>query len=157
MRRNRLVSLAVSGMVGLAALGCSDGNGPSGNARVTIRLTDAAGEVKAAVVTISEIVLQGGANGTVVLSSTPVTTDLVTLGNGTATLVDAATIDAGTYSELRFVITGGYVEVEGPGGQSQIYASSTDYAGLPAGATVTGNLQMPSLGSSGLKVQFANA
>jgi hypothetical protein len=55
---------------------------------------------------------------------------------------------------LRFVITGGYVEVANPEGGTSIYASSPDYAGLPAGATVTGELQMPSLAESGLKVDL---
>jgi len=107
---------------------------------------------KAAVVTISEINLQG--NGKVVLSSEPVTTDLLTLANTTAILVDAAEVPAGTYSQMRFVISGGYIEVENPDGSSSIYASSEAYAGLPPGAVVTGSLQMPSLGSSGLKVKF---
>ena len=124
-----------------------------GQPRVTVRLTDAAGDVKAAVVTISEVNLQGS-NGKVVLSSTPVTTNLVTLANSTATIVDAAVVPAGTYTELRFVITGGYVEVDNGDGTSSIYASSPTYSGLPPGAVVTGNLQMPSLGQSGLKVEF---
>ncbi len=141
----------------LAALtlvaGCSEDNpAGSGGPRVTVRLTDAAGDVKAAVVTISEVYLQGSAK--VVLRSDPVTTDLVTLANTTATLVDQAEIPAGSYSELRFVITGGYVAVENATGGTDIYASSVTYAGLPAGAQVTGELQMPSLAQSGLKVQF---
>jgi len=126
---------------------------PGGQPRVTVRLTDAAGDIKAAVVTISEINLQGS-NGKVVLRSAPVTTNLVTLANSTATLVDAAVVPAGSYSELRFVITGGYVEVDNGDGSSSIFASSPTYSGLPPGAVVTGNLQMPSLGQSGLKVEF---
>jgi len=125
----------------------------NGQPRVTVRLTDATGDVKAAVVTISEVNLQGS-NGKVVLRSDPVTTNLVTLANSTATIVDAAVVPSGTYSELRFVISGGYVEVDNGDGTSSIYASSPTYSGLPPGAIVTGNLQMPSLGSSGLKVEF---
>ena len=125
----------------------------NGQPRVTVRLTDAAGDIKAAVVTISEVNLQGS-NGKVVLRSDPITTNLVTLANSTATIVDAAVVPSGTYSELRFVITGGYVEVDNGDGTSSIYASSPTYSGLPPGAVVTGNLQMPSLGQSGLKVEF---
>jgi uncharacterized protein DUF4382 len=141
----------------LAALplaSCSDSpTEGNGQPRVTVRLTDAAGDIKAAVVTISEINLQGN-NGKVVLRSDAVTTDLIHLSNSTATLVDAAVVPAGTYSGLRFVITGGYVEVENPDGSTSIYASSPTYSGLPPGAVVTGDLQMPSLGQSGLKVEF---
>jgi hypothetical protein len=142
----------------LAAMlgGCSDspteGN-PTGQPRVTVRLTDAAGDIKAAVVTISEVNLQG-ANGKVVLSDDAVTTDLIDLANSTAVLVDAEPVPAGTYTELRFVISGGYIEVENADGSTSIYASSPSYAGLPPGAVVTGDLQMPSLGQSGLKVSF---
>ena len=140
----------------LAAMlgGCSDSpTNPTGQPRVTVRLTDAAGDIKAAVVTISEVNLQG-ANGKVVLSDDVVTTDLIDLANSTSVLVDAEPVPAGTYTELRFVITGGYIEVENADGSTSIYASSPTYAGLPAGAVVAGDLQMPSLASSGLKVSF---
>jgi Domain of unknown function (DUF4382) len=151
----RLAALALAATTGL--WGCSNSSGPgSGNGpHLTVRLTDAAGDVQAAVVTISEVSLQGPA-GKVTLSSTPMTTDLVSLADSTTVLVNAATVAEADYSELRFVITGGYVQVDDGNGGSEIYASSADYAGLPAGAVVTGQLQMPSLGSSGLKVDFAD-
>lgn len=145
----------------LAFGACTD-NGPTSQNQnnqphVTVRLTDAAGDVKAAVVTISEINLQGGSNGPIILLSTPVTTDLLSLAHSTATLVDNVAVPAGTYSEMRFVITGGYVEVDNGAGGSDFYASSPTYPGLPAGTTVTGDLQMPSLAQSGLKVNFGSA
>lgn len=155
MRTEMRFGVPVLLIAALAAGGCSDspteGNGDQ--ARVTVRLTDAAGDIRAAVVTISEVNLQGE-DGTVVLSSTEVTTDLIDLANTTATLVDAVPVPTGTYTQLRFVITGGYIEVENEDGTTSIYASSPTYAGLPPGAVVTGNLQMPSLGQSGLKVTF---
>jgi hypothetical protein len=139
----------------LPALGCSDDNSPSGTTSLTVNMTDAAGDIKAAVVTISEIYLVGsGDQAHVTLTNTPVTTNLLDLANSTRTLVDGKDVTDGTYSELRFVITGGYVEVENDDGSTSIYASSSDYAGLPAGATVAGQLQMPSLGQSGLKVDL---
>jgi len=151
------IRLGLPVMVLAAMLGaCTDGptgDNPTGQPRVTVRLTDAAGDIKAAVVTISEVNLQG-ANGKVVLSDAAVTTDLIDLANTTAVLVDAEPVPAGTYTELRFVISGGYIEVENADGSTSIYASSPNYAGLPSGAVVTGDLQMPSLGQSGLKVSF---
>jgi hypothetical protein len=139
----------------LPALGCSDDNSATGTTSQTVIMTDAAGDIKAAVVTISEIYLVGsGDQAHVTLTSTPVTTNLLDLANSTKTLVDAQDVTDGTYSELRFVITGGYVEVENDDGSTSIYASSSDYAGLPAGAAVAGQLQMPSLGQSGLKVDL---
>lgn len=141
----------------LPALACSndENTGPDGTTQLTVRLTDADGGVKAAVVTISEIYLVGsGDNSHVTLTTTPVTTNLVDLANSTQTLVDGKDITNDSYSELRFVITGGYVEVDNPEGGTSIFASSPDYDGLPAGATVTGQLQMPSLAESGLKVDL---
>lgn len=138
-------------------MACTDSSGPNGGQgpSVTIQLTDAPGDVEAAVVTISEVYLQGE-GGRVTLTDEEVTVDLLDLANSTAVLVDEAVVPEGTYSELRFVITGAYVEVENASGGTDIYASSPSYSGLPPGATVFGDLQMPSLGQSGLKVQMVN-
>jgi hypothetical protein len=154
MWRNLFTAVAVV----LALAGCSGGgSGPGdGPARVTLLLTDAPGEVKEAVVTIDEIYLQGGGGRTVLLSD-PVTVDLLDLANSTMTLLEEAEIAEGTYQQLRFVISGGYIAVEDDGGELDIFASSTDYEPLPDNATVAGMLQMPSFGSSGLKVDFTEA
>ena len=146
----RLAGVA-SGLLALAMAACSDDGMSSGTGQLSVVLKDAPGDIKAAVVTISEINLQGS-GGKLVLSSNQVTTDLLTLSTDVATLVQDATVPAGNYTQLRFVITGGYIEVDNGNGTSSIYASDPNYAGLPAGATVTGNLQMPSLAQSGLKV-----
>ena len=138
-------------------MACTDSSGPNGGQgpSVTILLTDAPGDVEAAVVTISEVYLQGE-GGRVTLTDEEVTVDLLDLANSTAVLVDEAVVPEETYGELRFVITGAYVEVENASGGTDIYASSPGYSGLPSGATVFGDLQMPSLGQSGLKVQIDN-
>lgn len=152
MWRNLFTAMAVA----LALAGCSgDGSGPGaeGPARVTLLLTDAPGDVEEAVVTIDEIYFQGSGGKTVLLDE-PVTVDLLDLANKTATLLEEVEVPEGTYQQLRFVISGAYISVERAGGNPDIYASSTTYASLPAGALVTGVLQMPSLGSSGLKVDF---
>ena len=143
---SRLTALAA--VMLLPLLGCG-----SNESTLTIQLTDAAGDFKAAVVTIDEIYLQGE-NGKVVLSTTKTTTNLITLANDTSTLVQDAVVPAGTYGELRFVISGGYVEVENEDGTTSIYSSSADYEGLPEGAQVAGPLQMPSFAQSGLKVKL---
>jgi hypothetical protein len=143
---------------GLLQGACSDT--PSGlqpsQASLTLRLTDAPGDFHAAVVTISEIYLQGE-DGRTVVSDEPLTTDLLTLANTATVIVNNASVPAGTYQELRFVITGAYIEVEDDVGGTQIFASSADYEGLPPGVVPDGALQMPSLGASGLKVNFDGA
>ena len=143
MLRTRIVAYALAAA---ALAGCGDSQGP-GTALYSVKLTDAPGPFTAAVVTISEVSLLGS-GGKVTLSSTPTTVDLLKLQNATLDLVKDAEIPTGTYQEMRLVITGGYVQLT----DGTIFASSPDYAGLPQGATVTGNLQMPSFGQSGLKV-----
>ncbi len=135
----------------LGLIGCG------GESTVTIKLTDAPGDFKRAVVTISQVELLGeGEDNRVVLLDQAKTTDLLTLANDTADLVKDAVVPAGTYKELRFVITGAFIEVEEADGSTKIYASSPNYAGLPEGAQVAGQLQMPSYGQSGLKVKIAD-
>jgi hypothetical protein len=146
-------SLLVLGAFAYTACSSDGGNDPNGTGQLSLILKDNPGDIVAAVVTIDEINLQGN-GGKLVLSSTPVTTDLITLAADAATLVDAAVIPAGSYSELRFVISDAYIEVDNGDGTTSIYASSPTYAGLPAGAQVDGNLQMPSMGQSGLKVKL---
>ncbi len=151
MKRMQILASCLFALA-LGLVGCGDGE-----SKVTIKLTDAPGDFKRAVVTISEVELLGeGENNRVVLLSEPKTTDLITLANDTADLVKDATVPAGTYKELRFVITGAFIEVEQADGSTKIYASSADYAGLPTGAQVAGELQMPSYGTSGLKVKIAD-
>lgn len=143
MLRARIAGFALAAA---ALAGCSDSQGP-GTAQFSIKLTDAPGPFTAAVVTISEVSLMGS-GGKVTLSSTPTTVNLLDLQNATLDLVKDAVVPTGTYQELRLVITGGYVQLT----DGTIYASSPSYAGLPQGATVTGQLQMPSFAQSGLKV-----
>lgn len=156
---DRVILTVTLGLPALVA--ACDGTEP-GSSSLTVRLTDAPGDVKAAVVTISEVYLQGGASdddaldddGRVVLTSDSRTVDLLTLVNTTTTLASGVDVPSRRYGQLRFVITGGYLEVENEDGSTSIFASAPDYAGLPEGAAVAGELRMPSLGQSGLKVQL---
>jgi Domain of unknown function (DUF4382) len=153
----RLVGRAAVAALALVTLGaleaCGGDSTAAGTTKVSVLLTDAPGDIKAAVVTISEIDLQGSGGNHVLLNS-PVTADLLTLAHSTAQLVNDAVVPRGTYTQLRFVITGGYIEVENVGGGSSIFASSPDYSGLPVGAHVDGELKMPSFAQSGLKVDL---
>lgn len=150
----------LAGALALAIAACDDDDdliNPPGNTAVTILLTDAPGDILAAVVTIDQVFVQGGGNDRVDLLTAPVTLDLVELANTTDELVSGAQAANGTYDDLNFIISGAYIEVDNGDGTSTIFASSEDYAGLPEGAVVGGQLQMPSLGTSGLKVDFGDA
>jgi hypothetical protein len=126
---------------------CSE---PSGTTALSIKLKDAPGEVQHAVVTIAGINL-GGGGGKLVLSSVPVTIDLLTLANSTADLVTGAEVPSGSYTELRFLISGACLAVENASGGSDFYATD-GYDATPCGGAATGTLQAPSYAQSGLKV-----
>lgn len=138
-------AVAAATLLCLLAAGCND-QGPS-TTLLSVKLTDDPAPFQAAVVTIASIYLQG-TGGRTTLSTTETTVDLLDLQNATTDLVKDTEIASGTYTELRMVITGGYVRLN----DGSIYASSPTYAGLPSGARVTGPLQMPSDAQSGLKV-----
>jgi hypothetical protein len=146
-------------VVGLAALavsmlaGCGDSQGPSGTTALSIMLKDAPGDLQKAFVTISEIDLVGS-GGVQVLTQTPTTTDLLTLATTTATLVQAAEVPSGTYTELRFKITGACIAVDN-GTQPSLIYTTTGYDPSPCGGAATGTLQSPSYAESGLKVTMA--
>ncbi|HET7274835.1 MAG TPA: DUF4382 domain-containing protein [Longimicrobiaceae bacterium] len=156
--------LVVPALAGALVLGACDENAVEpgdDTSNVSVLLTDAPGDFEAAVVTITDIYFQPGqeedAQRVYLLQDASVTTNLLTLANDALELVDDKSIPAGTYQQLRFVISGGYLAVENDEGGIDIYASSADYEGLPAGAEVTGTLQMPSFGQSGLKVKLPGA
>src|SRR5215212_8282116 len=113
-----------TGLLVAAALlgGCSDDAGPGGTTTLSIKLKDAPGDVQHAMVTIAGINLIGS-NGKVVLTSAPVTTDLLTLASSTADLVSGVEVPSGTYTELRFLISGACLAVENDSGGSDIFAT----------------------------------
>lgn len=149
-------SIVVAAVIPLLAA-CGKAIGPNGTTAVKVMLTDAPGDFASAVVTIDSIYLQGENSGTssgrVWLSQTPVTTDLLTLANDVSSLVDNVEVPSGNYAQLRFVISGGYVEVENSDGSRSVYATP-NYDHLPPDTTADGTLQMPSYSQSGLKVTF---
>ena len=154
MLRRYLFGIAV--LIGLSA--CDTTSSPDGPGSLTVLLTDAPGDLVAAVVTIDRIYLQGGEEE-VVLMDTPTTTNLLDLQNEFLTLVNDVAVPGGSYSQLRLEISGGYIEVveeEDEGGlptSTTIYASSDEYA-ASQGVSADGTLQMPSYGSSGLKINL---
>ncbi|MDX1440031.1 MAG: DUF4382 domain-containing protein [Rubricoccaceae bacterium] len=156
--RFHLIGLVVGAF--LLVAGC-DNSGSSDTASLRVLLTDAPGDFVSAVVTIDEVYLQTATgdsdpeSGRVVLSEDPTTVDLLTLQNEVIALIDDEIVPEGTYTQLRLVISGGYIEVENESGSTDIYASSEAYA-TDHGVVSDGRLQMPSYGSSGLKITLPN-
>jgi hypothetical protein len=147
--------LALPFLAAMAMAACGDGGtGGNGTSRVSIRLTDAPGDLAEAWVKVDEIYLKGNVDSAddrrvELLSTRTGWVDLLTLSGGrTSELVNGATVPAGRYSELRFVVCEGYVVTH----DGDVYA--TPDAELPAGVTADGTLRMPSACSSGFKVKF---
>lgn len=141
----RTMTMTTALVVALSAACASD------QGSVRIELTDApADDVVAAVVTIDEIHLQGGAAGRVVLRDEPVVIDLLSLSNDIATLVVDHPVPDGSYSQLRFVISGAYLEVANPDGTTSIFATP----GYGEAPRIDAMLVTPSWSSSGFKVQM---
>jgi len=143
-------------LAAVAALGACDSNGPDGPGSMSILLTDAPGDVEQAVVTIERIEIVGGSGGPRVLRDIPWTGELTELTNEFVTLVDGAVIPQGNYSQLRIVISEACIGVEADGGPDEVYASNESIA-VECDGTLTGDLQMPSLDQTGIKVIFQGA
>ena len=157
LARRTAIATALALLV-LAGSSCTEAPTAPRNGALRLLLKDAPGDVSKALVTIERIYLQpdsGSDAGRVILRDTPVTVDLLTLSDSTMVLLDSVAIPAGRYHQLRFVISGGYLEiVASDTTQRLIYASSPAYAALPSDATVDGELGMPSYAQSGLKVKL---
>jgi hypothetical protein len=155
MNPNRIGWSATALALTVSLAACDDaGAGRPGT--LSLNLTDAPGDFSEAWVQIDRIELigesdggEGEESGAVVLMDTPVVTDLLSLANDVALLVDEAVVPAGRYAQLRMVIPEACIEVEEEDGSFSVYASSSAFTecGEPVG-----DLQMPSYGTSGLKI-----
>src|SRR5262245_60891621 len=115
MFRSRIIALAAVGV--LAAAQACDLTAPRPG-KISLKLTDAPGDVSVAVVTIEQIYLQPAGDDSshrIILRDEPVTVDLLTLAGTTMDLVTNAAIPGGAYGQLRFVVSGAYIEVERQG------------------------------------------
>lgn len=132
---------------------------------LTILLTDAPGDVLEAWVTIDRIYLQAGQQEPgagepgVDLMTGDVSVDLMTLSNDIEGLVQDAEVPTGTYAQLRVVVTGACIAVEGETTTDTEGETSTDtlwyatsgYTNPECGADA-GSLVAPSLAETGIKV-----
>ncbi|HSG49039.1 MAG TPA: DUF4382 domain-containing protein [Longimicrobiales bacterium] len=147
MSRKLLSTMALALLLPLAA--CDDGTGAEGPGTLSLLLTDAPGDFVSAIVTVDRVELVGDEDGIVVLRDEPFTEDLILLQNDAAEIVGPVTVPDGLYSQLRFIVSGGCIVVEGETGD-MVYASS----GYTECGEADGNLQMPSFSQSGVKVNL---
>lgn len=153
-------------LVAALGLGACDDSPTTGDEAGTMSLliTDAPGDFTRAIVTIERIELLRGDDADddsidgdgdddgnrIVLRDVAWTGDLIELSNDVDEIVSEIDIPGGDYSQLRLIISGGCIEVEGEDGETTVYASG-DYAECGA---ADGDLQMPSFAQSGLKIDL---
>lgn len=133
----------------LVMTACDDSN--DGTARLDVRLTDAAGDVAAVWVDVSQIYLQGPGGRTDLLPSPTGLIELTSLAGTTLGLVEDVVLAPGSYGQLRFVVDAAVLETL----DGSVYA----YGGAehPDELPVTGDLVCPSCNASGLKVLLGPA
>lgn len=154
--RNRSMLFPVlAGALFLGACEASTGSLEPGDASLTVQLTDAPGDLKEARVKLSRIILQGTGTGDstaarqeFAVASTEWINLLDLAGGKLQNLVSGATVQPGTYSQLRLVVDGAYVVTR----DNKVYATSG--AALPPNVTSTGELKCPGCAQSGFKVVF---
>jgi len=141
LRFSARLTIAAGAACFLAA--CGADTGVSG--QIAVQLTDAPGDnIQSATVWVSSVTLVGGSDSTgpqYTVLSTPQQYDLLTLTNGATAALGTASIPAGDYTQLRFVVDSARVT-------------------LKAGKTFSDNtssktLQTPSAQHSGIKVNFS--
>lgn len=145
MFRKLLACLTLAAIIPLAA--CDDSTSVAESGFMSLMLTDEAGDFNQAEVTIERIELVGSGQPLVLLDE-PFTTNLLTLSNDVATLVEDEVVPGGTYTELRFIIPEACIAVEQEDGPDAIYASS----GFEACGAADGSLELPSFAETGIKV-----
>lgn len=151
MSRRFMSLLALTTTLSFAA--CDDSTVVGEPGTFSLLLTDEAGDFTQAVVTIERIELVGDEEGATVLMDEPFTTDLLTLSNDIATLVEDVTVPPGVYGQLRLVIPEACIGVEQEDASVLVYASD----GFDACGPADGSLQLPSFDTSGLKVALPDA
>jgi hypothetical protein len=146
-RAARWIPVVVSGA--LLVGGCEDATAPEGITALTIRLTDAPGDLEEAWVRIGRIYLQGEGRVTLDTDGVEGLIDLLTLADGRMVdLVNGAAVPAGRYSEIRLQVEDAYVRTA----DGRVFA--TRDAVLPDGVRSDGRLVCPSCAQSGLKVKL---
>jgi hypothetical protein len=110
-------ALAPLGMGCSGSSGGSGGGGGGGNGSVSVSMTDAPfpfSMVQSAVVTCGQVSIHGNttsgtSDGFSIIDSTTRTYDLIQLQQGKTALITQASVPAGTYDQIRLVVTQGVI------------------------------------------------
>lgn len=136
----------------LLSAACDAGTGVDAE-NISVLLSSTPGvDIKKAVVTISEVYVAGDGEE-VLLTEKSITLDLVGLSNDVAVLADYIAVPAGSYTELRLVLEGAYIEVANADGTTSLYTSS-EYTEVPKGTEIAGTLDGPFGSNDGIVIDL---
>jgi Domain of unknown function (DUF4382) len=136
-------------LVAVSACGSSPASS-GGDTRLSIYLTDAAGDVDRAWVEITEISFRMGSETLTYVPDETGLIELTALVDDLQLLTDEQEIEPGTLTELRLVI--GDAVLESKSGDVYVLGDPE----LPDGLQATGELQCPSCQQSGIKIKVSN-
>ena len=142
----KFFSIVAVGAMALVAGACDGTTGPE-QTSLTVRMTDAAGDLEAAWVSVTEVRLAGEGAPSETVLTTETGDELIRLSPDAVTeLVTGAEIEPGTYGQLRLVIDGGVAETT----DGQVFTFGG--AEHPDGLASDGTMRCPSCMETGVKV-----
>ncbi len=150
MKPTHLTLFGLFLMMTLAFAACDTADDPmepdDTDARLSLYLTDAPGDVASVWIEIEEVSLQGDGESLVLLSEATELIQITELVGRAQEIVDDYVIPPGRYGQLRLRIEDAVLETT----DGQVYVLGT--AQHPDGLDATGTLMCPSCSQSGLKV-----
>ncbi|MDP2480776.1 MAG: DUF4382 domain-containing protein [Candidatus Palauibacterales bacterium] len=152
-------ALAAVVLAGPIVAGCGNSTG-TGTTSVSLKLTDAPGDLLEAWVGIDSVQLQGqsasGPGGVTLVDQPTDLVDLLTLAGTTRDLVQGVQVPSGSYAQLRIFVSRAVVVATDINGDTVAFALGG--AQLPAASAYspsrTGTLVCPSCAQSGFKVNL---
>lgn len=152
-RPTRAACLSLA-LLTLMASACSDSPTDSevgaAEARLSVYLKDAPGDVDAVWLQIDDVVLVGDSGQVSVLAEPTDLIEVSALVDDVTALVEEADVPPGRYTEVRLVLGGAVL-------QTGDHVHATAGTEPPDGMTADGSLQCPSCAQSGIKVKLADA
>lgn len=155
MRHQKLFTiLVISGLALFGLAGCDDSpSGPGGSdGNLTVQMTDASGDVRAAWVSVAEVTAEGPDGRVQLAGSSDGMIELTQLdGGSTVTLASNVQVEAGTHIDVRVVIDDAAVETR----DGTVLATSADLQLPGASASISGTVSCSGCGGAGAEVRLA--
>ena len=111
--KTHLFAIMIVGILFSSFLGCKDNNEP-GTGQLKMYLIDAPASYDSVVIAVKEVSVHSESQGWIVVNNTTRTFDLLQLTNGVRSVMGEATLEAGTYTQIRLLLdAGSYLVING--------------------------------------------